>query len=101
MGGYGAWAMAAAHPEMLAAIVPIEGGGNPDNAKVLATIPTWAFHGEKDQVVPVDQTTSMVEAIRAVGGQPKVTILPNEGHGICKKVCDRDDLWQWLFSQMR
>jgi predicted peptidase len=101
MGGYGTWATAAAHPEIFAAIVPIAGGGNPALAKSLATIPIWAFHGKNDKTVPIDQTNRMVEAIRAAGGQPNVTILTNEGHGICENVWERDDLWQWLFQKSR
>src|SRR6266404_2818515 len=47
MGGYGTWALAAAHPEKFAAIVPICGGGNPVDAKKLARVPVWVFHGAK------------------------------------------------------
>lgn len=101
MGGYGTWATAAAQPEMFAAIVPIAGGGHVEQAKSLAAIPIWAFHGENDKVVPVDQTQQMIEAIRSARGQPKETILSEEGHGICKKVCERADLWQWLLAQQR
>lgn len=101
MGGYGTWATAAAQPEMFAAIVPIAGGGDPEQAKSLASIPVWAFHGENYTVAPVTGTTQIVEGIRRVGGEPKVTILPDEGHGICGKVCEREELWRWLFNQHR
>ncbi len=99
MGGYGTWQTAAAHPQLFAAIVPICGGGDPDDAMALAGIPVWAFHGAKDDAVPVTESERMVESIRAAGGQPSLTIIPDAGHGICQSVCGRDDLWECLFQQ--
>ena len=101
MGGYGTWRTADAHPELFAAIVPICGGGSSEQATSLVAIPTWAFHGEKDSVVPVTESERMIAAIRKVGGHPKLTIIPSAGHGICASVCDRADLWEWLFKQRR
>jgi predicted peptidase len=101
MGGYGTWDTAAAHPDLFAAIVPISGGGDPNNVKPLAGIPAWAFHGKKDKTVPVAESERMIEAIREAGGEPKLTVIPNAGHGICQAVCDRANLWEWLFQQRR
>ena len=99
MGGYGAWRVAAAYPTRFAAIAPICGGGQPEDAEVLADLPIWAFHGDKDEVVPVTESERMVEAVRAAGGTPKLTVLPGAGHGICHAVCTRADLWRWLLRQ--
>lgn len=101
MGGYGVWHTAAAHPERFAAIVPICGGVYPQRAKSLAKTPVWTFHGAKDDVVPLAESERMIDAIRAAGGNPKLTVLPDAGHGICKDVCHRDDLWTWLFTHQR
>ena len=101
MGGYGAWETAAAHPELFAAIVPISGGGDPNQAKPLTRLAIWAFHGENDKAVKVEESQRMIEAVRREGGEPRLTILPKEGHGICGSVCDRTDLWEWLFQQRR
>lgn len=98
MGGYGAWHTAAAHPNLFAAVVPICGGGEPGEAKSLAGIPIWAFHGAIDDVVPLNESEQMVEAIRDVGGEPKFTVLADAGHGICELMCQRSDLWEWLFQ---
>lgn len=101
MGGYGTWRTAATYPELFAAIVPICGGGEPENASTLAGIPVWTFHGAEDKVVPVAQTEGMVDSIRNAGGQPQLTILHHAGHGICDDVCGRADLWKWLLEQHR
>ena len=52
-----------------------------------------------EAVVPVEQTTKLVDAIRQVGGSPKLTVFPEAGHGISKQVCEMPELWQWLFEQ--
>jgi predicted peptidase len=101
MGGYGAWGTAAAYPELFAAIVPICGGGDVETAKSLASVPVWDFHGENDEVVPLVESKKMVTAIRAAGGQPRLTVLPEAGHGICEAVFRRSDLWDWLLAQQR
>jgi pimeloyl-ACP methyl ester carboxylesterase len=101
MGGYGVWHTAAVHPELFAAIVPICGGGDPERAEALGDLPIWAFHGEHDEVVPVTESERMIDAIRVAGGEPRLTALPEAGHGICDDVCRRDDLWTWLLSNQR
>lgn len=101
MGGYGAWHAAVAYPELFAAMIPISGGGKPGQAELLTHLPVWAFHGADDEAVPAAESERMVEAIRAAGGAPKLTILPKTGHDICQSVCRRTDLWEWLLSQRR
>ena len=73
MGGSGTWSLAAAHPERFAAIVPVCGHGNPADAKKLAALPIWVFHGAQDPKVPVQRSREMVEAIKAAGGNIKFT----------------------------
>ncbi|HKJ66754.1 MAG TPA: alpha/beta hydrolase-fold protein, partial [bacterium] len=68
MGGFGTWNLAAAYPEYFAAMIPICGSGDPDTAGRLIDIPVWAFHGAKDQVVPVEGQQRMVDALRQAGG---------------------------------
>ena len=101
MGGFGTWAAAAAQPDLFAAMVPIAGGGNTEDATRLANIPIWAFHGAADKTVPARQTTKVIDAIREVGGAPKLTVFPEAGHGISRQVCEMPELWQWLFQQNR
>jgi predicted peptidase len=101
MGGYGTWSLAAAHPEKFAAIVPICGGGNPADAKQLAALPIWVFHGAKDRTVPVQRSQEMVEAIRAAGGNVKFTEYPEAGHDCWTETYDNPELYNWLLAQKR
>jgi predicted peptidase len=101
MGGYGTWALAAAHPEKFAAIAPICGGGNPAEAAKLARLPIWVFHGAKDPTVPIERSKEMVEAIKAAGGDAKFTIYPEAGHDSWTETYNNPELYQWLLAQKR
>lgn len=99
MGGFGAWALAAHHPELFAAVVPLCGGGDARLAGRLAHTPIWAFHGAKDDSVPVQRSRDMVAAVRAAGGQPRYTEYPQVDHLVWERAFREPDLAPWLFGQ--
>jgi len=99
MGGYGTWEWAAQFPDKFAAIAPICGGGNTDNARKLKKIPTWVFHGAKDRVVALSESQSMVDALIAIGGEPKFTIYPEAYHDSWTESYNNQSLFDWMFAQ--
>ena len=100
MGGYGTWALATRQPERFAAAAPICGDGSVIPARRLTRMPIWAFHGEVDAVVPVDESRRLVRAIEAQGGKlVKLTVYSGVGHDSWTAAYDDPDLWQWLFAQ--
>jgi predicted peptidase len=101
MGGSGTWRLAAAHPEKFAAIAPICGRGDPADAKQLARLPIWVFHGAKDRVVPLASDQAMVEAIQAAGGNVKFTVYPDAGHDAWTETYNNPELYKWLLLQKR
>jgi predicted peptidase len=101
MGGFATWAWAAAHPERFAAIAPICGGGDPFLAWRLKSLPVWAFHGAKDPVVPVKMTTDMVDALKAAGGDVRVTIYPDAGHDAWTDTYNNQELYDWFLQHHR
>lgn len=101
-GGYGSWHFISIHPEMFAAAVPICGGGNPDLAKNFADVKVWAFHGEKDNLVPVKLSRDMIKAMQHAGGDPRYTEFAGEGHNIWGSVNRKSgELFDWMFAQKR
>ena len=98
MGGYGTWALASKYPDRFAAIAPICGGGTMIMALGLKDMPVWAFHGAKDQVVPLAESERMVETINARGGNAKLTVYPEAGHDSWTKSYDNQELYDWLLS---
>jgi predicted peptidase len=101
MGGYGTWSLAAAHPERFAAIAPVCGGGNPADAPKLKKLPIWIFHGAKDPLVPLKRSEEMVEAIKAAGGNVKLSVYPEAGHDSWTETYDNPELYRWLLEQKR
>jgi predicted peptidase len=101
MGGSGTWRLAAAHPEKFAAIAPICGRGDPADAKQLARLPIWVFHGAKDPVVRLESDQAMVEAIQAAGGNVKFTVYPDAGHDAWTETYNNPELYKWLLEQKR
>lgn len=100
MGGSGAWYLGTEHPGVFAAIVPLCGGGDPGKAAALKETPLWAFHGDKDEDVPIERSRSMVEAIKAAGGtKVEFSILAGEGHLIAGGVYAKPELHEWIFKQ--
>jgi pimeloyl-ACP methyl ester carboxylesterase len=101
MGGFGSWHFISTHPEMFAAAIPICGGGDPKYAQIIASVPVWAFHGEKDRSVPVSLSRDMIEGIKKAGGSPKYTEFSDAGHNIWDSVNATPGVMDWLFEQKR
>jgi len=103
-GGHGAWELARRHPARFRAVVPMCGypaaplrgwrefeprrdfgleHQSPAAAPIadaLGSTPVWAVHGEADAAVPASLTQVVVEALRAQGAAPRLSLYPNVGH---------------------
>lgn len=98
MGGFGTWSLVAKHPHKFAAAVPICGGGEPAQAEALKSTPIWAFHGDKDTAVPLKRSEEMVAAVKAAGGDIKLTVYPGVGHDSWTQTYDNPEVFAWLLS---
>jgi predicted peptidase len=99
MGGYGTWELSMSMPEYFAAIVPICGGGMYWNAGKLANVPIWAFHGEKDPVVLVEESKKMVNNVNRQGGNAKLTTYPENLHDSWTDTYSNPEVFKWLLDQ--
>ncbi len=101
MGGYGCWDALLRAPDLWAAGAPICGAGSPSDAALIKSIPVWAWHGENDTAVPVSGSRDMVEALRALGAEPRYTEIPKGGHGVWNKTFADPSFYEWLFAQKK
>jgi predicted peptidase len=109
MGGFGTWSLGLTHPERFAAIAPICGGGDilaillpdPKKARALKSLPVWAFHGAKDEVVKVAESERMVEALKKTGNSAKLTIYPEAGHDSWTVTYNNPALYEWFLEHQR
>jgi len=100
-GGFGTWTIGSRHPQIFAALAPICGGGDPARAPALCSLPIWAFHGELDDVVSVNYSIDMVNAVNLAGGNARLTIFPQVGHGSWDAAYRTQGLAAWFLEHRR
>ncbi len=100
MGGNGVWYLAYKDPDRFAAIAPMSGYGITWWATRLAKTPIWAFHGAGDTLVSPDNTRRMVTAIRAKGGDAKLSIFPGRDHRPPSRE-EHYQLFEWFLEHSR
>jgi len=99
MGGYGTWDWSSAHPEKFAAIIPICGGGDVNRMPALKTMPTWVFHAADDPTVNVENSRTLVKALKAIGGNVQYTEYATGGHDAWTRTYANADVYTWLLKQ--
>ena len=101
MGGYGTWETAVNYPDRFAAIAPICGWGNRYRTPDIRHIPTWVFHGDKDQAVSVNESVEMVETLKRIGGNVRLTRYPDAGHDSWTATYEHRALYDWFLQHKR
>lgn len=102
MGGMGTFELLWRKPNFFAAAFPICGGGNPSTVSLYGkNFPVWIFHGDKDQVVDVNDSRKMVAALKVAEAKAKYTEYPGVKHDSWKKAFQEPQLLPWLFSQKK
>jgi len=110
MGGYGAWSLAAKHPERFAAMAPVCGGGSAANllmasraqSRALRSLAVWAFHGANDEVVPLVEAKAIMAALKRAGcREATLTVYPNTGHDSYTKTYHNPKLYEWFLRHQR
>jgi len=110
MGGYGAWKLGTTYPDRFAAMIPICGGGellnirfpNRGQAEALKTMAVWAFHGAKDNVVPVSESQRSVDLLKSTGvKEAMLTVYPDAMHDAWTKTYANPEIYDWLLRHER
>lgn len=101
MGGAGAWALGAERPDLFAVVAPICGPvpdlpGYPARVRRLAATPVWVFHGARDRAVALSNSTTLVGALRAAGGDVRLTVYPDVAHEAWEPAYDDPAFWAFL-----
>ena len=120
MGGYGSWELALTRPDQFAALVPIcgallaprderpgllvdqvAGSTDPyaDTVQRLRKVPTWIFHGGRDDVVPPEDDRALAQASAHQGVGFRYTEYPDTGHNAWDPTYRNPAMWQWMFEQ--
>lgn len=101
MGGFGTWEMGMMRPDLFAALIPICGGGPVEFVDPLKRMPIWCFHGARDDRVPVKSSRVLIDRLKKIGGEPKYTEFPDEGHLCWDTAYATQGLFPWMLKQRR
>jgi len=110
LGGGGAWYTAQDYAKVFAALAPVCGSRNLTSKAINIAnedMPVWAFHGDKDTVVPYMRTVNMVNAINVCKPNPlaKLTIYPGVAHNAWDYAYRPDhtlhnpNVYEWMMSK--
>ena len=101
MGGIWSYGWASLNPQRFAAIAPVCGRWETGDACKLKGMPIWAFHGAKDDAVPIEGDQAMIDAINACGGNAKISVYPDVGHDVWNVAYADPQLYEWLLQHRR
>ena len=99
MGGYASWQMLMSLPDVFAAATICCGGGMYWNAGRIKT-PVWAFHGETDETVFVEETKKIITAVKTHGIETRETYYPDGGHDCWTNAYGNDMVYNWLLAHV-
>ncbi len=105
-GGNGVWVLGLHDPGYFAALIPVGGYigypfAVPENICDLKNVPVWAFHGERDMLVPVEVAQELVDAVNSCGGDAKITISSQMDVDILYTTYTNPALFEWLQLQSK
>lgn len=104
MGGGGAWRMAFRRADLFAAAIPIAAySPRPTESRVAALqeLPILAYHGERDEVAPLERAERMIEALRQAGADAELRTIEEADHGDLVRLYRDPGLYAWLLEHRR
>ena len=106
LGGSGTWYIAARYPGTFAAIAPMSGFTShldfiDENIERLYEVPVWAFHGQRDTVVPFEETERIVRKLEGRNKNLKFSAEPDLGHEIHWQVYPGREIYDWFLRHSR
>jgi predicted peptidase len=67
----------------------------------LKNVPVWNFHGAKDDVVPLERSEVMVNALKRAGGKVIFTVYPDANHDSWTETYNNPELYKWFLSHSK
>ena len=102
MGGMGTFELLWRRPNTFAAAFPICGGTSIDKLNLYATnTAVWIFHGDLDQVVPVQFSQKAYQILKNLGCDVRYTEYEGVKHNSWDNAFKEVELAPWLFSHSK
>ncbi len=102
MGGMGTYQITSKYPDLFAAAVPICGQmEHPEELVHAKDIPFRIFHGDSDQVVPIDGSRDAYNVLTDLGYDVEYIEYPGVNHGSWHNAFNEKDFISWIFKQKK
>jgi predicted peptidase len=104
MGGYGTWDLGMHSAKRFATLMPICGGGDTGRASLLKDVPHWVHHGDRDDIIPVQASIQMVNALKKAGASDEmVKFTRYEGmmHDSWTAAYNNVEVYRWMLGHRR
>lgn len=102
MGGMGTFELLWRMPNTFAAAFPICGGADLKKSdKYAKNTALWIFHGDKDNVVPVENSREAYKMLKSLGCDVEYTEYEGVNHGSWNNAFQEKDLAPWLFNHTK
>ena len=98
MGGLGTLAIALKNPTLFSAIIPVCGGAKMENIQRLSQLPIWLFHGDRDDVHPVNNSIIIFQALSSVNDQVFLTVYGGVDHDSWTQTYESHDIYNWMLN---
>jgi predicted peptidase len=80
MGGAGTWYMAARHPDLFSAAIPISAPADLDKTPIVEHVPLYIIHGEKDELFSPLDVKLLYHKQKNNGAEIEMITVAGEGH---------------------
>ena len=102
MGGDATYRFAINQPDTFAAIAPLCAYLSSSlSVEPIKDLPVWAIHGADDQVVPLSRGQEPVEALKAVDGNVRFSVLEGHDHDVWTDTYSDPAFYDWLLQHQR
>lgn len=101
MGAMATYDMVVRFPEIFAAAIPICGAVEPERLKDIKGVNFRIYHGNADDVVPVECSRKAYMALKEAGIKVELYEFPGCGHVSWNLAFSQPDFMKWLFAQKR
>lgn len=101
MGAMGTYDLVVRYPEIFAAAVPICGSVNPSRLSAAKKVKFRIFHGDADDVVPVEGSRAAYRALKAARADVEYIEFPGCNHGSWNPAFNYPGFIEWLFKQKK
>jgi len=101
LGGEGTFDIITRRPHFFAAAVPVCGIADTGKVDLMKSTPLWIFHGDSDDINPVDYSRNVVKALKIKGVVPIYTEYKGVKHDSWTKAYQEPELLNWMFKKKR